>query len=143
MDEQRIARLGAAFPNHGPVTQAGVNDHGWAARTRAADVQAITAHVDQFPGGWIGARIGGIPELIRENQTGACFESGNVESLRNLLEDFTARAPQQLADMGRVGRRWVVEDFTVAMYRQRIMSVYRDLGVPVAAASPLPLRASS
>jgi glycosyltransferase involved in cell wall biosynthesis len=91
----------------------------------------------------IGARIGGIPELIRANQTGACFESGNVESLRNLLEDFTARAPQQLADMGRVGRRWVVEDFTVAMYRQRIMSVYRDLGVPVAAASPLPVRASS
>jgi glycosyltransferase involved in cell wall biosynthesis len=91
----------------------------------------------------IGARIGGIPELIRANETGACFESGNVESLRTALEDFTARAPQQLADMGRAGRRWVVEDFTVAMYRQRIMSVYRDLGVPVAAASPLPLRASS
>jgi glycosyltransferase involved in cell wall biosynthesis len=91
----------------------------------------------------IGARIGGIPELIRANETGACFESGNVESLRTALEDFTARAPQQLADMGRAGRRWVVEDFTVAMYRQRIMSVYRDLGVPVATASPLPLRASS
>jgi glycosyltransferase involved in cell wall biosynthesis len=91
----------------------------------------------------IGARIGGIPELIRANQTGACFESGNVESLRSSLEDFTTRTPQQLADMGRAGRRWVVEDFTVAMYRHRIMSVYRDLGVPVAAASPLPLRASS
>ena len=26
----------------------------------------------------IGARIGGIPELIRENVTGACFDSGDV-----------------------------------------------------------------
>ena len=30
----------------------------------------------------IGARIGGIPELIRENETGACFASGQVDSLR-------------------------------------------------------------
>jgi hypothetical protein len=35
--------------------------------------------------------------------------------------------------MGAAGRRWVAEDFTVAMYRQRIMSVYRELGVPATA----------
>src|SRR5579863_2465740 len=29
----------------------------------------------------IGARIGGIPELVRESETGVCFESGNVASL--------------------------------------------------------------
>ena len=91
----------------------------------------------------IGARIGGIPELIRENETGACFESGQVESLRRVLEDFMARPAQQLADMGAAGRRWVAEDFTVGMYRQRIMSVYRDLGVTVTAASQQPLSASS
>ena len=91
----------------------------------------------------IGARIGGIPELIRENETGACFESGQVESLRRVLEDFMARPAQQLADMGAAGRRWVEEDFTVGMYRQRIMSVYRDLGVTVTAASHQPLSASS
>ena len=91
----------------------------------------------------IGARIGGIPELIRENETGACFESGQVESARRVLEDFMARPAQQLADMGAAGRRWVVEDFTVAMYRQRMMSVYRDLGVTMTAASHQPLSASS
>ena len=91
----------------------------------------------------IGARIGGIPELIRENETGACFESGQVDSVRRVLEDFMARPTQQLADMGAAGRRWVAEDFTVAMYRQRIMSVYRDLGVTVTAASQQPLSASS
>jgi len=91
----------------------------------------------------IGARIGGIPELIRENETGACFESGQVESLRQVLEDFRARPLAQLADMGAAGRRWVAEDFTVAMYRQRVMSVYRELGVPVTVARGEPLSASS
>jgi len=92
----------------------------------------------------IGARIGGIPEMIRENETGACFTSGDVDSLRKALEDFQARPARQLQDMGAAGRRWVAEDFTVAMYRQRIMSVYRELGVPATAiASHEPVGASS
>ncbi|HEV7444845.1 MAG TPA: glycosyltransferase family 4 protein [Steroidobacteraceae bacterium] len=91
----------------------------------------------------IGARIGGIPELIRENETGVCFESGNVSSLQRALEDFDSRPGAQIQAMGRAGRRWVAEEFTVAMYRQRIMAVYRDLGVHVTTASPLPLSASS
>jgi glycosyltransferase involved in cell wall biosynthesis len=91
----------------------------------------------------IGARIGGIPELIRENETGATFTSGQVESLRGVLEDFRARPAQQLQDMGSEGRRWVTEDFTVAMYRQRIMSVYRDLGVPATLAGREPVSVSS
>jgi glycosyltransferase involved in cell wall biosynthesis len=92
----------------------------------------------------IGARIGGIPEMIRENETGATFASGQVESLRAVLEDFMARPAAQLQDMGAAGRRWVTEDFTVAMYRQRIMSVYRELGVPAAkVASHEPVSASS
>jgi len=92
----------------------------------------------------IGARIGGIPEMIRENETGACFTSGDVDALREALEDFQARPARQLQDMGAAGRRWVAEDFTVAMYRQRMMSVYRELGVPAAAiASHEPVSASS
>jgi glycosyltransferase involved in cell wall biosynthesis len=91
----------------------------------------------------IGARIGGIPELIRENETGVCFESGNVTSLQGVLEDFDSRPGAQIQEMGRAARRWVAEEFTVAMYRQRIMAVYRDLGVHVTVASSLPLSASS
>lgn len=81
----------------------------------------------------IGARIGGIPEMIREGETGATFASGQVESLRAVLENFQARPAAQLQEMGAAGRRWVAEDFTVAMYRQRMMSVYRELGVPATA----------
>lgn len=91
----------------------------------------------------IGARIGGIPELIRENETGVCFESGNVASLQKALEEFDSRPRAQIEDMGKAGRRWIAEDFTVAKYRQRIMAVYRDLGVPVTPANPLAVGAPS
>jgi glycosyltransferase involved in cell wall biosynthesis len=106
-----------------------------------APVSVLEAYASGKP--VIGARIGGIPELIRENQTGASFESGNVESLAAVLADFAARPRQQLAEMGAAGRHWVAEDFTVSTYRQRIMSVYRELGVSLTTSSPLPLRASS
>ena len=34
----------------------------------------------------LGARIGGIPELIEENVSGMTFESGNVEDLKEKIE---------------------------------------------------------
>lgn len=36
----------------------------------------------------IGAKIGGIPELIREGENGLLFESGNVDSLVNVIEEL-------------------------------------------------------
>lgn len=34
----------------------------------------------------LGARIGGIPELIEENVSGMTFESGNIEDLKDKSE---------------------------------------------------------
>jgi glycosyltransferase involved in cell wall biosynthesis len=90
----------------------------------------------------IGANIGGIPELVRED-TGTCFASGDVASLTAALEDFDLRQRPDVEAMGRAARRWVAEHFTVDMYRQRIMAVYRDLGVPLTTSSTLPLGAHS
>jgi glycosyltransferase involved in cell wall biosynthesis len=79
----------------------------------------------------IGARIGGIPELIREDETGVCFESGDVAALATALQSMSSRGDVQLQDMGRAGRRWVEQDFTVAKYQERILSTYGELGVGV------------
>jgi len=38
----------------------------------------------------IGARIGGIPELIREKETGELFESGNAAELKEIIERLWA-----------------------------------------------------
>jgi glycosyltransferase involved in cell wall biosynthesis len=77
----------------------------------------------------IGARIGGIPELIRENETGVCFTSGDQASLAAALTDITARPSGEIESMGRRAREWVENAFTVAAYRDRILGAYRELGV--------------
>jgi glycosyltransferase involved in cell wall biosynthesis len=79
----------------------------------------------------IGARIGGIPELVREGETGAGFSSGNVESLAQALEHMASLPDGEVEAMGRKARDWVERDFTVQGYRQRILATYRELGVDV------------
>ncbi|MEO5703276.1 MAG: glycosyltransferase family 4 protein [Gammaproteobacteria bacterium] len=77
----------------------------------------------------IGAAIGGIPELIRENQTGISFESGNVEALTAALRNVATMSGAQLAEMGRAARTWVENDFTVTRYLERVLDLYREFGV--------------
>ena len=77
----------------------------------------------------IGARIGGIPELVRDDETGASFESGDVDDLAAVLRRFAALPDQTVANMGAAGRHWVEQQFTPAHYRERVLEQYRELGV--------------
>ena len=45
----------------------------------------------------LGARIGGIPELIREGETGELFESGNAEHFVRKLQNMWQNAPKYAA----------------------------------------------
>jgi glycosyltransferase involved in cell wall biosynthesis len=77
----------------------------------------------------IGARIGGIPELIREGETGLLFESGDVDSLAEVLRRVQAMPTATLNEMGRAGRAWMQSEFTPARYRERMLELYGALGV--------------
>lgn len=77
----------------------------------------------------IGAAIGGIPELIREHETGISFASGNVEDLAAALRQFAGLSGAQLAEMGRAARAWVEKDFTVTRYLERLVHLYGEFGV--------------
>ena len=77
----------------------------------------------------IGARIGGIPELIRDDVTGFQFESGDDASLATVLQRVAALPDARLAEMGRAGRAWVEAEFTAEVYLQRMMAIYGELGV--------------
>jgi glycosyltransferase involved in cell wall biosynthesis len=81
----------------------------------------------------IGARIGGIPELIKEGETGLIFESGSVEALAAALSQFVALPDAEISRMGRNARQWVEQSFTAEIYRSRILSIYGELGIPVEA----------
>ena len=80
----------------------------------------------------IGARIGGIPELVKEGETGLLFTSGNAEDLSVAIECMRDLPDSTVADMGHVARRFVVERFTAELYRDRMLGLYAALGVSTA-----------
>ena len=77
----------------------------------------------------IGARIGGITELIREGETGFSFESGNVEELAGVLCKVAAMPDAQVRLLGLAGRRWVEDNVSSALHVERLLNLYRELGV--------------
>jgi glycosyltransferase involved in cell wall biosynthesis len=77
----------------------------------------------------IGADIGGIPELIRPDETGFVFRSGDVDALADVLTRAQRLPVARLAQMGRSGREWMRAEFSPAAYRERILAIYRRHGV--------------
>lgn len=77
----------------------------------------------------IGADIGGIPELIRAGETGLVFQSGDVDSLTEVLARVQGFSTTELQRMGSAGRAWMQAEFTPAAYRDRMLALYQDIGV--------------
>jgi glycosyltransferase involved in cell wall biosynthesis len=77
----------------------------------------------------IGAAIGGIPELVREGETGVLYPSGNAEALAARLKEFDVKSDNDIIAMGKEARNWVEAEFAGVLYRDRIREVYKSLGV--------------
>jgi len=75
----------------------------------------------------IGSAIGGIPELIRENETGATVPPGDVEALAAALERFAGLGSDRIAAMGAAGRAMVEQNFSRTLYRDRMLDLYASL----------------
>jgi glycosyltransferase involved in cell wall biosynthesis len=75
----------------------------------------------------IGSRIAGIPELVREHETGVLFPAGDVKALAAALQEFAGLPTARLAEMGNAGRSWVEQDFSAATYRDRLVALYESL----------------
>lgn len=79
----------------------------------------------------LGARIGGIPELIRAGETGDMFESGDSDDLARVLRHFEQAPDQEVAAQGRQARAWVERDFTVRKHVERLIEAYRLAGARI------------
>ncbi len=77
----------------------------------------------------IGADIGGIPELIRTGETGFVFQSGDVDSLAERLAEVQRLPASTLRRLGAAGREWMRSEFSPTQYRERMYSLYEDIGV--------------
>lgn len=76
----------------------------------------------------IGARIGGIPEMILEGQNGWTFESANVDALTEVLRDVALIKAAELTSIGAFARQFVTENFSRERYLNEITRLYAQLG---------------
>ena len=77
----------------------------------------------------VGARIGGIPEMVVEGETGWTFESRNIDDLAALLSRLVTMPAEHIAQAGRAARNHVVQNFNRAGYLQATLAMYAELGV--------------
>ena len=71
----------------------------------------------------MGARIGGIPELVKNNETGLTFESGNVSDLCAKIQNMLGN-PSKVHRMGRNARSFVEQELNADKHYEGLMRVY-------------------
>lgn len=74
----------------------------------------------------IGSRIGGIPELVRDDETGLTFAHGEAQDLRDKINSLIDDAGS-ITGMGRRARGLVENDFNQAAHYDKLMSIYRSV----------------
>lgn len=75
----------------------------------------------------IGSRIGGIPELVRDGETGLLVEPGDADGLREALAGLASH-PDRAAALGRQARRLVEERLNPEDHYHRLMAAYARAG---------------
>ncbi|MCD6321454.1 MAG: glycosyltransferase family 4 protein, partial [Clostridiales bacterium] len=64
----------------------------------------------------LGAQIGGIPEMVKEGETGMLFNSRDENSLTEKLETFFSMNDVDICTMGNAARNFVSQTFTKEKY---------------------------
>jgi glycosyltransferase involved in cell wall biosynthesis len=77
----------------------------------------------------IGSRIGGIPELVRDGETGLTFAPGDGDDLRDKIRYLLA-GPGLIAEMGRRAREYVERELTPEKHYTKLMEIY-DLALGI------------
>lgn len=71
----------------------------------------------------IGSRTGGIPELVKDGETGFTFTCGNAGDLRQKAEDLISDAAG-ISRMGRNARAFAEKNNSPEVYYVRLMEIY-------------------
>lgn len=72
----------------------------------------------------IGAKIGGIPELVQDGKTGLTFEPGNAADLRDKIK-YLINSPEKISEMGRNARKFVEKEMNPEKHYQQLMKIYQ------------------
>jgi glycosyltransferase involved in cell wall biosynthesis len=74
----------------------------------------------------IGSRIGGIPEFIKEGETGLLFEPGNSDELSKKIKYLTDNH-DKVREMGKACRTYVLQELNPENHYQKLMEIYRNV----------------
>lgn len=74
----------------------------------------------------LAADVGGIPEAIKNNQTGLLFKHGSVEDLATKL-DWCLNSPKTMEEMGEEARNFVENNFRPKDHLHQIISLYNSV----------------
>lgn len=75
----------------------------------------------------IGARIGGIPEMIDHEVNGFLFEPGDAEDLREKLELVATLPDGNLSELGKAAREKAEREYGAELHYERLMEVYHKV----------------
>ncbi|MDX1682752.1 MAG: glycosyltransferase family 4 protein, partial [Phycisphaeraceae bacterium] len=71
------------------------------------------------------ARSGGLPESVIEGKSALLFDEGDADDLSAKLSELL-QSPQRWPTMGRAGRLWVKDHFSLKVSIEQILAVYRE-----------------
>jgi glycosyltransferase involved in cell wall biosynthesis len=74
----------------------------------------------------VGTRVGGIPELVADGETGLVVEPEDPGALAAALETL-ASSPERRLELGRRGRARIAEHFSAEACARRTVALYREL----------------
>ena len=77
----------------------------------------------------IGARIGGIPEMVRNDETGCLFESKNADDLARVLARVASLADSVIERWGKEARTWIAQEYSSSRYYERLVDLYAQYAV--------------
>jgi len=104
---------------------------------RAADLLLSASDVESLPRSMLeamcfgvpvlSASVFGVPELVREGQTGFLFEHNDLDALTAALQRVLALEPAELTGVGDAGRRHVLEHYDSSGYAGDILRLCQGL----------------
>ena len=74
----------------------------------------------------VATRVGGVPDVVNENEDGFLVEMGDVEALGDRLADL-ARDPELRRQMGEAGRSRILQRYAVDRLIGDVDELYRTL----------------
>lgn len=75
----------------------------------------------------IGSRIGGIPELIEDRQSGFLFEPGSIENLQQILHNAQSVSDKKYMDISASAIDFAHKNFSEEAHYNKLMSVYNSI----------------